>query len=147
MTYSQVEMTPRAAFADLPVTAPGAGVILHELDGLGIASLLARRGQHDVLTKQVRERFGIELSFGPRRSAAGDYAFIGTGPGAWFVTVEGADHGFVTSLSDALGPSAAIADQSDGQAVLRVSGPKAREALCKLVPIDLHPRVFRSGDV
>jgi sarcosine oxidase subunit gamma len=48
----------------------------------------------------------------------------------------------------ALRPSAAaIADQSDGQAVLRVSGQKVREALCKLVPIDLHPRAFGVGDV
>ncbi len=53
----------------------------------------------------------------------------------------------VTSLTDALGEYAAISDQSDGQAVLRVSGPKARDALCKLVPIDLHPRIFRNGDV
>ncbi len=147
MTHSRVELTSRAAFADLPVTAPGSGVVVHERDGLGVASVLARRGQQDAFMKQVRERFGIELSSGPRRSAAGDCAFIATGPGAWFATVERAGQGFVTSLADALGESAAIADQSDGQAVLRVSGPKAREALCKLVPIDLHPRIFRSGDV
>jgi sarcosine oxidase gamma subunit len=95
-------MDARAAFADLPVTASGVGVILRERDELGIASVLVRRGQHDALMKQVRECFGIELSSGPRRSAAGDRAFIGAGPGAWFVTVEGADPGFVTSLSDAL---------------------------------------------
>ena len=29
---------------------------------------------------------------------------------------------------------------------IRVSGPKARDALAKGVPIDLHPRAFRSGD-
>jgi methylglutamate dehydrogenase subunit D len=31
--------------------------------------------------------------------------------------------------------------------VLRVSGHKVRDALCKLVPVDLHPRTFRIGDV
>ncbi|WP_129775362.1 sarcosine oxidase subunit gamma [Peristeroidobacter soli] len=147
MAHSQIELTPRAAFADLPITAPGSGVVVQERDELGIASVLARRGQHEALTKRVRERFGIELSPGPRRSAAGGCAFIATGPGAWIVTVERASNGCVTSLTDALGDLAAISDQSDGQAVLRVSGPKAREALCKIVPIDLHPRIFRSGAV
>jgi sarcosine oxidase subunit gamma len=147
MTNSQVDLTPRAAFADLPIKAPGGGVVVHQRDGLGIASVLAKRGQHDALMKQVRERFGIELLSGPRRSAAGDCAFIATGPGAWFATGEGAGNGFVTSLTDALGEYAAISDQSDGQAVLRISGQRARETLCKLVPVDLHPRIFRSGDV
>ncbi|MFC4308818.1 sarcosine oxidase subunit gamma [Steroidobacter flavus] len=147
MTHSQLKLEPRAAFADLPVKAAGRGVVVQERDEMGLASVLARRGHHDSLMKQVRERFGIDLPPGPRRSAAGDCAFIASGPGAWFATVEGAGNGFVTSLTDALGEYAAIADQSDGQAVLRVSGPKAREALCKLVPIDLHPRIFRSGDV
>lgn len=123
------------------------GVILQERDSLGIASVLARRGQQAALARQIRERFGIELSPGPKRSAVGDYAFIATGPGTWFATDDAAGNALVTSLTDALGEYAAISDQSDGQAVFRVSGSKAREALCKLVPIDLHPRIFRSGDV
>lgn len=143
-----IDLLPRAAFANLPVIAtPGSGVIVSERDALGIASVLAKRGQQAALARQIRERFGIELSPGPRRSAAGDYAFIATGPGTWLATSEAAGNALVTSLTDTLGEYAAISDQGDGQAVLRVSGPKAREALCKLVPIDLHPRIFRSGDV
>lgn len=141
-------MTPSAAFAHLPVIATqGSGVIVHERDGMGIASVLTKRGQQEALAKQVSERFGIELSSGPKRSAAGDYAFISTGPGTWLATSEVGGSALVTSLTDALGGYAAIADQSDGQAVLNVSGPNARESLCKLVPIDLHPRIFRNGDV
>jgi sarcosine oxidase subunit gamma len=148
MTSSSIDLTPSAAFANLPVIATqGSGVIVHERDGMGIASVIAKRGQQEALTKQIRERFGIALSPGPKRSAAGDYAFIATGPGAWFATGEVAGNALVTSLREALGEYAAISDQSDGQAVLRVSGPKARDALCKLVPIDLHPRIFRKGDV
>jgi len=123
------------------------GVIVQERGGLGIASVLAKRGQQDALTKQIRERFGIELAAGSKRSAAGDYAFIATGPGTWLATGEATGNAIVTSLTDALGEYAAISDQSDGQSVLRVSGPKVRDALCKLLPIDLHPRIFRSGDV
>lgn len=141
-------MTPSFAFADLATTAPpGSGVIVEERDRLGIASVLAKRGQQEALRKQIRERFGIELAPGPKRSVAGDYAFIATGPSVWLATGEGAGNSFVTTLADALGEHAAISDQTDGQAVLRVSGPKARDAMCKLVPIDLHPRIFRSGNV
>lgn len=147
MTSSSSNLMPRAAFADLPIAAPGSGVIVQERDSLGIASVLAKRGQQDALTKRIREHFGIELSPGPKRSAAGDYAFIAMGPNTWLATGEATGNAFVTSLTDALGEHAAISDQTDGQAVLRVSGPKARNALCKLVPIDLHPRIFRSGDV
>ena len=38
------------------------------------------------------------------------------------------------------------ADQSDGRIILRVTGPRVRDALAKGVPIDLHPRAFRPGD-
>ena len=41
---------------------------------------------------------------------------------------------------------ASVTEQSDGRTVLRISGPKARDTLAKGLPIDLHPRVFRSGD-
>ena len=39
-----------------------------------------------------------------------------------------------------------MSDLSDGRTVIRVGGPRARDALAKGVPIDLHPRVFRPGD-
>lgn len=148
MTKLHTELVPRAPFVDLPVIpAQGSGVIAHDRDGLGIASVLVRRGQLDALASQVQQHFGIELLPGPRRSGTGSIAFIATGPGSWFATSEGAGNAFASSLAAALGECAAVSDQSDGQAVLRVSGHKVREALCKLVPVDLHPRAFRIGDV
>jgi sarcosine oxidase subunit gamma len=38
-------------------------------------------------------------------------------------------------------------DQSDAYAVLRLEGPLLRETLAKLVPLDLHARAFKVGDV
>lgn len=148
MTKLHAELVPRAPFVDLPVIpSSGSGVIAHDRDGLGIASVLVRRGQHDALASQVQQHFGIELLPGPRCSCAGGIAFIATGPGSWFATSESAGNAFARSLAEALGECAAVSDQSDGQAVLRLSGHKVRDALCKLVPIDLHPRAFRIGDV
>ena len=41
---------------------------------------------------------------------------------------------------------ASISDQSDGRVIIRVGGARAREALAKGVPVDLHPDAFRPGD-
>ena len=41
---------------------------------------------------------------------------------------------------------AAIVDQSHGRTLLRVTGPRVRDALAKGVAIDLHPRAFKTGD-
>ena len=41
---------------------------------------------------------------------------------------------------------ASVVDQSDGRTVIRISGPRARDALAKGVLIDLHSRAFHPGD-
>lgn len=142
------EWGPQAPFQDVPLApSSGAGVIVRDRDGMGIASVLARRGQYAVFTAKCRQRFGVELASGPRRSCGGGIALIAIGPGAWWATREDAANDLAIELIQAFGECAAISDQSDGQAVLRLSGPKVREALCKLVPIDLHPRAFTVNDV
>ena len=52
----------------------------------------------------------------------------------------------IATVADSQGGLAAVADQSDGRSVIRVGGPRAREALGKGVLIDLHPRAFGPGD-
>jgi len=42
---------------------------------------------------------------------------------------------------------ASVSDQSSGYALLRLTGPKLRDALAKMLPIDLHERAFATGDV
>jgi len=139
---------PRPPFADVPV-APAAhcGVIASDRDGLGVAVLLIRRDKRAALAQRLREHFGIELPTGAHRTTAGPLALLGTGPGAWLATFERGSNAFAARLREAVGELAAVSDQSDGSAVLRLSGANVRDALIKLVPIDLHPRVFSVGDV
>lgn len=139
---------PRAPFAGLPIIpSAGAGVIVRDRDGLGLVTVLAKKGKSDALAQRVRERFGVELPQGPRRATAGAIAFMATGPGAWLATQEAGSDSLVKSLQVSLGDLASLSQQSDGYAVLSLSGPSIRQALCKLVSIDLHPRAFRIGDV
>jgi sarcosine oxidase subunit gamma len=141
-------LEPRSPFSTLPVPArTGDGVRVADRDGLRIASVLARKKGHVELAESVRQRWGIELPRGPCRRAAGPLAFVGVGLDAWLAVHEPGDDGFADSLVASIGNWACISDQSDGYAVLRISGPCARDTLCKLVPIDLHPRAFRVDQV
>jgi sarcosine oxidase subunit gamma len=141
-------LTARAPFTDLAFSsAASRGVLVADRDGLGVATVLVRRGRLAALTQRVRERFGIELPRGPQRIAAGNIAFAGTGPEAWLATGEQHGNAFGLALKEALGDTASVADQSSGYAVLRMTGPKLRETLAKVLPIDLHPRAFAPGAV
>lgn len=142
----QLPLRPRAAFADRSSRkSDGQGIRVTEREDIGIATVLARKGQHAALKKRVLDRFGIELPAGPRRAHAGDVSLIGTGPGAWLAIADGRANTFAASLRDATLELASMSDQSDGYAVLRLEGPKVREVLGKLVFIDLHDQTFDVG--
>jgi sarcosine oxidase subunit gamma len=128
-------------------TAAGRGVNIVEREGLGLASLYARKGRGAALIQRIHESFQIELPQKPHRAFAGDVALAGTGPGAWLAIHNDAGNDFVVSLRKQLRDLASVCDQSDAYVVLRVSGHGVRDAMTRLVPIDLHPRAFKSGDV
>lgn len=142
-------LSPRTPFEDLPVVAPiaGRGVTVSVRDGLGFATILTRKDRSAALAQRMHEHFRIELPQGSYRTTEGDLALVGTGPGAWFVTFEQGGNAFAVGLREKIGDLASVTDQSDGYAVLRLTGPRVPEALCKLVPIDVHPRAFKIGDV
>ncbi len=120
----------------------GGGVIATERNGLGIARIAARRGQSTRLVELLRANFGVEPPAGLRHASRGDLAIASIGPGTWLATRHGAGNAFAGSLRPLLGDCASVCDQSDGYVILRLAGPKVRETLAKLVPIDLHPRSF-----
>jgi len=50
-------------------------------------------------------------------------------------------------LRSSLGEAVYVIDQSDSRTIVRIRGPRARDALAKGVHIDLHPRAFQPRDV
>ena len=136
--------TARSAFAGIdPILHdPAAGLLIERLDDGPLVRLASRRGQEATLASLVRRHYGIELPSGPAFTAHDGVAFIGIAPGAWMVTgVE------LSALEQALGTAASLFDWSDSRALLRLGGPMVRDVLAKGLPVDLHPRVFRSGCV
>jgi heterotetrameric sarcosine oxidase gamma subunit len=123
-----------------------AGVIVGEVRGTGLATVTARKGQRTALGAAAQSAFGVELPDRPRRVEAGDTAFVWCGPEQWLAYRHPAPaEGMEAMLGRPFGGLAAIVDQSHGRTLLRITGPRAREALAKGVAIDLHPRAFMSG--
>ncbi len=124
------------------------GLLIEERADVAFASVIAKRGKRFALVNAVNTAFGVALPDGPRRATRGLVTFVGTGPDQWIASADGTDApGFANRLRSRLGPFAAVADQSDARLVLRVSGPRVRDVLAKGVPVDLHPKAFKVGDV
>jgi methylglutamate dehydrogenase subunit D len=138
----------RSAFADLVGTEDERqGVIATVCDDVALASVLARKGQGAAVVRRAREGFGVDLPHAPRRVSVKALSFLGVAPDAWWVSRPGEATELISVLAAALDNTASVIDQSDGYALLRLTGPKVRDSLVKFVTVDLHPEVFRCGDV
>ncbi|WP_289052807.1 sarcosine oxidase subunit gamma family protein, partial [uncultured Methylobacterium sp.] len=120
--------------------APGMHVALR--DGLGLATIVAADGCEAVLADRL-------LAFGglPEPGKArftGERGLVWSAPGQWLAVAE--EPGVLSGLAEELHGLAAVTEQSDSRAVLRLTGPRAGDALRKGVAVDLHPRAFGPGD-
>jgi sarcosine oxidase subunit gamma len=122
------------------------GVIATEVGNVGLALVTARKGKRASLADAARGTFGVELPDAPRRVAGREIAFIWSGPDQWLAHVAPAPAAGMEAMLAPLAGPASLVDQSHGRTVLRVTGPRVRDALAKGFPIDLHPRAFKVGD-
>ena len=120
-----------------------AGVLVCERNPQ-LATMIAYKGRRSDASARLEAYCGLALPGGPRRVVKGESAVIGLGPGTWLFQRE-AGLPLVAGLSEALGDAAAVTDQSDGYATIRLTGPRAASVLEKGISIDLHDRVFLPG--
>jgi sarcosine oxidase subunit gamma len=98
-----------------------------------ILSIAAFQGQEAALQAAL----GVALPTTPRGITAGPVTWLWSGPNSWLaLSAEPIE------ISAAAKSRAAVTDQSDGRAIIRVTGPHAAQILAKLVPIDLHESTF-----
>lgn len=122
--------------------APGSAGIVLSTRPLAAATLVAGRDRSAVATA-LEAAFGLAPVDAPRHVAAGNLAFVGTGPGRWLVLSEGAD--LAARLTAVVGPSASVFDQSGGMVVLSLEGAALSRLIEKLVPLDFDPAAFPVG--
>ena len=123
------------------------GLLIEERTDLALATVMARHGKEQDLKGTVAAAYGLDLPDGARVASKDGVSFAGIGIGQWFAAAEPGQTDFVPRLRARLAGLASIADQSDGRVVLRLRGDRVREVLAKGVPLDLHPRRFKTGDV
>ena len=142
---TSIETSP---FAGLPTAlGHGRGVIASERPGLGVARIAARKGRSSALVELFGATYGVEPPNAPRWVSRADVCIAGIAPQTWLAMRERAGNAFPHALQSLLGQCALVADQSDAHAIVRLTGPKVRQALAKLLPIDIHPRTFQVGDL
>lgn len=148
MTEIAISWAPRGAWAG--IAQPGrfgaqdeAGIAVTLLDGFGLATLIAGPGAVTALSRIVETRLGIALPEALGIVSGVTHDVIWIGPEQWLLraTVRG---GFQALLAE-IAPHAAVSDQSDARAALRLSGPRVRDVLAKGVMLDLHPAAFAVG--
>ncbi len=120
-----------------------AGVRLTLGDGMGLATLIAADGQETTLRQILTDRFGWSLPEPGRANVVGERGLVWSAPGQWLAVAESRQG--LSGLAEAVHGLAAVTDQSDARALVRVTGPCARMALSKGLTIDLHPSAFRAG--
>jgi sarcosine oxidase subunit gamma len=125
------------------------GIALSELRDFNRVQVMARRGRWKQAAAATKKLFGATPPDSPRAVFAKNAVLIWSGPDQFLALTERtAGHGFenpLAGLKDASGDAASLSDQSDGRCLIRISGPRVRDALAKLVSLDLHDSAFPAG--
>jgi sarcosine oxidase subunit gamma len=122
------------------------GVVVAERRPGLMLQVIARRGMRDQVTRQLGDALGMAVPATPRCVFGRSASVAWSGPGQWLVMAQGADiEAARERTAAAITGAAALVEQSDSRVRTSLSGPRVRDALAKLVSIDLHPGVFGIG--
>ncbi len=119
-----------------------AGLFVTPVEDCGVAAVIGRG--RDALDHYFARAHALTPPRTPAVAAGSDCALVWMGPDQWLALAD--DRSLPARLVEALGDNAAVSDQSDARAILRLRGPWLRHALAKGCPIDLHPKAFAPGD-
>jgi sarcosine oxidase subunit gamma len=125
------------------VQGGAAGVIATPLEHHGVATMIVRHGHARALDDHFTRHHGVIPPTRPAAARGRNCALVWSGPDQWLVVSR--DRTWPAKLAQELGGIAAVADQSDGRALLHLRGARVRAALAKGCPVDLHPGVFTAG--
>lgn len=122
------------------------GIVLSEVRDFSLVLVFARRGQGPATAQAAKALFGVEGPSTPQAIAGKSATLIWSGADqfyALFANAEGQSP--VEALRDSFAGKASLSDQSDGRALIRISGASARKMLAKLSSLDFDDTVFPVG--
>ena len=112
-----------------------AGTALAEAQFRQITSVAPLAGQDKALDRALKS-LGLAFPAPNRLVEAGSARLVWTGRDQAFL---------IGAAPVGLAPHAALTDQSDGWAILTLSGPMAEAALARIVPVDIRAASFPPG--
>lgn len=130
-----------------PLEGEGGALRIAERPFLGKFVL---RVDPEAACERLRSALGIGLPLEPLTSVTEHgVTFLWLGPDEWMlVTPEGEGAERAEKIGAALaGVHHQLVEVSDYYTVIEIAGPRARELLMKLTPLDVHARAFRAGMV
>ncbi|MBI5131091.1 MAG: hypothetical protein HZA66_16750 [Rhodopseudomonas palustris] len=130
------ELMDQSPWRALAPRGVGDGVTATPIERRGIATVMARKGKFAELSARVQAAYGVALRDASKRVGAAGVTFVGIGPGKWLAISQQPDAGFVTALAAQLAGLASVVEQSDGLALLHLSGPAVLSVLEKGFQID-----------
>lgn len=139
---------PRSPLSGSPVISTVAatgghhGITIEERSAGLVLQIIARRGRGSDVRASLAEACGLEAPQTPRIAINGGRALVWSGPSQWLLMADAAEAAAIREAAAAIAGAASLSDQSDARVVLRLSGPRTREALAKLVGLDLDGTVF-----
>lgn len=130
---------------NLTATSPCNGLLPLEIGGVSIVeampgaitSLMPYRGREKELSEALKTAHGMAWPAPGRATGKEGARAVWTGKGQAMLLGPAPDPG--------LAHYAALTDQSDAWAVVRVSGADVEAVLARLVPIDLRAQLFKRG--
>ncbi len=130
-----------------PIQDEGGALRIEEQPFLG--KFILRADPHEA-AERLRGALGLGLPLDPLTSSTfGATSLLWMGPDEWMLVTAPADAAERSAAARAAlaGMHHQLVDVGDYYTIIEVAGPKAREALMKLTPLDLHSRAFKAGMV
>lgn len=151
---AETALPRRSSFAGILTLGRGgrpegaAGITIRQIDDFRAWQIIAKKDKIQIICNVLSDFFNQKVEDKPCRASLDSISLVGLSPGQWrLVSREDSAPDALRSLLAGLRPLAMVVEQGDGLALMEVSGPMSRRAFAKGVPVDLHPSVFKPGDV
>ncbi len=120
------------------------GVIITPRQDFSLATVIGSHEEGSELERLFGERYAVQPPHAPHVVCGASIDLIWSGPSQRLAVSVRPQ--MPAELQSDLAGIAAVTDQTDARAVLRLRGPHVRDVLAKGCPVDLHERAFRPGD-